>query len=89
MHSPLSRACVHPHSRVSVEPQVLADGSAAGASPSLMAKDQLVAVDSTVVLGASFETSIEAIKATTGETTRYTQRRRNGPSARSKLWGGR
>lgn len=50
--------------------EVLPTGSAAAASPALLASDQLVSVDGSLVLGVPFDAALDAIKATTGETTK-------------------
>jgi len=59
--------------------ELVADGAAAAASAPLLKGDQLVGVDSTVVHGNDFDAAIDAIKATTGETTKLTFFR--GPTA--------
>ena len=52
--------------------EVLPTGSAAASEKGLVSGDQLVAVDSTLVLGVEFDTGLEAIKASTGDTTKLT-----------------
>jgi hypothetical protein len=49
---------------------VLDSGSAASASPALARRDQLVAVDTTLVLGAEFDAALGAIQASPGDATR-------------------
>lgn len=51
---------------------VLAEGSAAACATKIMAGDQLVAVDANLVLGADFDSALDAIKASSGETTKLT-----------------
>lgn len=70
--------------------EVLADGSAA-VSQMLRKGDQLVAVDSTLVLGVDFDTALDAIKSSSGETTKLTFYRGPttflyGPTAASAEW---
>lgn len=50
--------------------EVLSSGSAASASPALARRDQLVAVDTTLVLGAEFDAALGAIQTSPGEVTR-------------------
>ena len=57
---------------------VLADGSAA-ADGRVGSKDQLVGVDAALVLGADFDTALDAIKSSEGSTTKLTFFR--GPTA--------
>merc|ERR1719359_1054192 len=52
--------------------EVLAEGSASGSPTQLSKGDQLVAVDSTLVLGAEFDTALDAIKASASDTTKLT-----------------
>ena len=59
--------------------EVLADGSASTASKKLERGDQLVGVGSLVVAGASFDEALDAIKASSSETTKLTFFR--GPTA--------
>merc|ERR1712086_120173 len=49
--------------------EVLPTGSAAASEKAIASGDQLVAVDTTLVLGNDFDTGLEAIKAS-GETTK-------------------
>jgi len=71
--------------------EVLSDGSAASSAAPLIKGDQLVGVDSTPVAGASFDSAIDVIKGTTGETTKLTFFRGPtaflyGPTAPSEQW---
>ena len=49
---------------------LLPDGSAASATPALARRDQLVAVDSQLVLGQDFDTALGAIQNSGGQTTK-------------------
>lgn len=49
--------------------EVLGEGSASSCATPLLKGDQLVAVGSTLVLGADFDVALDAIKADAGETT--------------------
>jgi len=51
---------------------VLSEGSAAACATKVLMGDQLVAVDSTLVLGADFDTALDAIKASASDTTKLT-----------------
>ena len=59
--------------------QVLEEGSASSSSTKLEKGDQLVGVDTTVLHGSDFDTALDAIKASEGETTKLTFFR--GPTA--------
>jgi len=52
--------------------EVLEEGSAASSSTPLLAGDQLVAVDSALVLGASFDDALDAIKGSASATVKLT-----------------
>lgn len=71
--------------------QVLAEGSASASAAPLAKGDQLVGVDATPVHGADFDTALDAIKASSGETTKLTFFRGPtaflyGPTAPSAEW---
>lgn len=48
--------------------ELLAEGSASSSAVSLTKGDQLVACDSTLLLGADFDTALDAIKSSAGDT---------------------
>jgi hypothetical protein len=50
--------------------EILDSGSAASASPALARRDQLVAVDTSLVLGAEFDAALGTIQTSTGDVTR-------------------
>ena len=71
--------------------EVMAEGSAASSATTVVKGDQLVAVDSTLVLGVGFDFALDAIKASSGETTKLTFFRGPttflyGPTAPSAEW---
>jgi len=71
--------------------QVLADGSASSEAAPLIKGDQLVGVDASVVVGADFDSALDVIKASTGDTTKLTFFRGPtaflyGPTAPSSEW---
>jgi C-terminal processing protease CtpA/Prc len=59
--------------------EVLESGTAASAAPPIVTGDQLVAVDSTLVTGWEFDATLDAIKASSSDTTRLVFFR--GPTA--------
>jgi len=59
--------------------EVLSEGSAASATAPLQRGDQLVGVDATPVIGNDFDTALDVIKGTSGDTTKLTFFR--GPTA--------
>uniref|UniRef100_A0A7S0JGR6 PDZ domain-containing protein n=1 Tax=Calcidiscus leptoporus TaxID=127549 RepID=A0A7S0JGR6_9EUKA len=59
--------------------EVLESGTAASAAPPIVTGDQLVAVDSTLVTGWEFDAALDAIKASSSDTTRLVFFR--GPTA--------
>ena len=59
--------------------EVLAEGSAQTSNAPLLKGDQLVGVDTLAVIGADFDQAIDAIKQTSGDTTKLTFFR--GPTA--------
>ena len=59
--------------------QVMGEGSAASMAAPLTKGDQLVGVDTVLVAGADFDTALDAIKASSGGTTKLTFFR--GPTA--------
>lgn len=69
--------------------EVLSEGSAASATAPLQRGDQLVGVDATPVIGNDFDTALDVIKGTSGDTTKLTFFRGPtaflyGPSARQR-----
>jgi len=52
--------------------EILEQGSAAASMVPLVKGDQLVAVDNTLVLGADFDTALDAIKGSGGDTVKLT-----------------